>query len=382
MKKAFSALLIFFTVFTFTFLHNYASLSAAEQKEETLFPVKFREVWGYLMRGEEKLLRGDEPVTDLCYFSCTIDASGRLRGSVNPPVLPENGSVKRRMHIVIADLENTRLMNLILDPSRGARDQLVADILELSKKFDGVQIDFEAVAGKDGPNFLAFLKMIKEGMEPGKIFSVALPAKRIQVDDAYDYSAIAAIADRVFIMAYDQHWSTSKPGPVASLSWCKAVLEYALTVVPAEKLVMGIPLYGRSWKNEKIVKRVPVKSRYAKNSKKSKKKKKVKTKVISWTVVRSRSIKTAHVSDLIDMKNAELEYSADTGFIIRSKNRSNEIIYCDDVNATMEKFLYYSGYVDNIGFWRLGMESPEMWKAIGLENGAEPQRDEATGAGE
>lgn len=380
MKKAFSALLIIFTMSAI--LQNYKMVSAAEQaqqKDETVFPVKFKEVWGYLMRGEEKVFRGDETVTDVCYFSCSIDPEGRLRAGVNPPVLPDLDGKKRRVHIVIADLDNTRLMTLILDPSRGARDKLVADIVELSKKFDGVQIDFEAVAGRDAGNFLEFLRLIRQGMEPGKIFSVALPAKRIEVSDAYDYAAVSAIADRIYIMAYDQHWSTSSPGPVASLSWCKAVMTYALTVVPSEKLIMGIPLYGRSWRNEKIVKRVKLKGKYTKNSKK---KKKPRTKVVTKTVVKSRSIKSAHIPDLIDRKNAVKEYSPDTGFIIRYKNRSKEIIYCDDVNATMEKFLFYSEHIDSIGFWRLGMENRDLWKAIDLEIEDDTLSSDTTGAGE
>ncbi len=383
MKRLFPLILVFVSVFTV--FQNYKYLSAADQsenKDETIFPVKFREVWGYLMRGEEKLFKGNEPVTDLCYFSCTITPEGKLRGNVNPPVLPENADFKRRTHIVIADLDNTRLMNLILDPGRSARDRLVADIIELSKNFDGVQIDFEAISRSDGPNFQVFLKMIKDGMEPGKVFSVALPARRSRVDDAYDYTAISAIADRVFIMAYDQHWSTSRPGPVASLSWCKAVLDYSLTVVPPEKLVMGIPLYGRSWKKEKIVKRVKVKSKYAGKSKKSKKRKKAKTKVVTRTVVRSKSIRTSKIPDLIERKSGVKEYSADTGYIIRYNNRSREIIYCDDVNATMEKFLYYSEHIDSIGFWRLGMENRDLWKAIDLHNEIVNMPSEQTGAGE
>lgn len=385
MRKLFPFILIFVAVFTI--LHDYRIVSAAEPSEqeqgiEAVFPVKFKEVWGYLMRGEEKLFRGDEPVTDLFYFSCTIAPDGKLRGSVNPPVLSEIDGKKRRIHIVIADLENTRLMNFILDPSRGARDNLVADIVELSKRFDGVQIDFEAVAGRDAGNFLEFLRLIREGMEPGKVFSVAVPARRTKVDDAYEYSAIASVADRVFIMAYDQHWSTSRPGPVASLSWCKAVLDYSLTTIPPEKLVMGIPLYGRSWKNEKIVKRVKVKSKYAKNSRKNKKARKTKTKVITRTVVKSKSIRTSKIPDLIDKRNTVKEYSADTGYIIRYNNRSKEIIYCDDVNATMEKFLYYSEHIDSIGFWRLGMENRELWKAIDLDDGMDDIPSENTGAGE
>lgn len=380
MKKTFSAILLFITVLVI--LQHPGHATGDEKKDEAVFPVKFREVWGYLMRGEESVFTGEEPVTDICYFSCTIDGNGKLRSNVNPPVLPDLNGKKRRVHIVIADLDNTRLMTLILSPKKGVREQLVQDIIALSEKFDGVQIDFEAVENSDAANFLEFLKLIKAGLKPEKIFSVALPAKRVRVVDAYDYAAISAIADRVYIMAYDQHWSTSEPGPVASLAWCKAIMSYALTVVPAEKLIMGIPLYGRSWRNEKIVQRIKIKSKHAKN-RKSKKSRKTRTKIITKTVVRSRSIKTAHISGLADSKNIEKEYSTDTGFVIRHKNRSKEIIYCDDVNATMEKYLYYSGYVNCIGFWRLGMESPELWKGICLEDLDEPEPAETvTGAGE
>ncbi len=73
---------------------------------------------------------------------------------------------------------------------------------------------------------------------------------------------------------------------------------------------------------------------------------------------------TKQISSLIAVKNAVTKYSPEAGFSIKYNGRSKEVLYCDDVNATMEKFLYYRRFVDAIGFWRLGMESPEMWKEI------------------
>jgi spore germination protein len=335
------------------------------QVENVQFPVEFREVWGYLMRGGEKVFKGNEPVTDVCYFGCGINSNGRINVNVTPPSLPEINGRKRRIHMVIADLKNTRLMHYILDPGKGARELLVGDIIEVSKKFDGVQIDFEAVGKNDAANFLEFLRMIKAGLETGKTFSVALPPKVMKVDNAYDYRAISAIVDKVYIMAYDQHWSMSKPGPVASLSWCRDIMTYAMSEVPPEKLIMGIPLYGRSWQEMKIVKRIHLKKKLAKNVKKVKP---GRTIVITRHVTKSHSVGTKQISDLIAVKNAVKKYSSEAGFSIKYNGRSNEILYCDDVYAIMEKFLYYRGFVDAIGFWRLGMESPEMWKEIMIKN--------------
>ena len=323
-------------------------------------PVEFREVWGYLMRGEENVFKGDEPITDICYFSCEVNSCGRINTAVNPPVLPEVNGRKRKVHMVIANLEGVRMMHYVLNPEKGARAMLVDDIIEVSKKFDGVQIDFEAVSPDDAGNFLEFLKLIKAGLDPGKTLSVALLPKKSRVKDAYDYKAISGIVDRIFIMAYDQHWSTSKPGPVASLSWCTNILAYAISEIPAEKLIMGIPLYGRSWQNVKIVERVRPRKKQAANNKAGKKQAVTRTRYVT----RSRSVKTCNISRLVSDKNSVKEYSQETGFKIKYKGSSTKILYCDDVNATMEKYLYYSRFVDSIGFWRLGMESPEMWKGI------------------
>ena len=83
-----------------------------------------------------------------------------------------------------------------------------------------------------------------------RVLSAALPARTKKLSrDAYDYAKITALVDRVFVMAYDEHWSRGVPGPVASFRWCQNIAEYALTSVGTEKLIMGQPFYGRTWGN-------------------------------------------------------------------------------------------------------------------------------------
>src|SRR5437762_3350122 len=64
---------------------------------------------------------------------------------------------------------------------------------------------------------------------------------------AYDLKAISESVDFLCLMTYDQHTTWTVPGPVAGWNWTVANLDYALRVVPPQKLALGIPLYGYHW---------------------------------------------------------------------------------------------------------------------------------------
>jgi spore germination protein YaaH len=295
-------------------------------------PVPFKEIWGYMLRGEEKSFKGTEPVTDIFYFSCDVNSKGRININIKPPKLPKLDGKRRKVHIVISELENYSLMQRVLRSDSSLRDYLIDDILEVAEKFDGVQIDFESVPFGSAADFHKFLSIIKLGLDNGKILSVALPPRRRSVPgDPYDYKKISEIADRVYVMAYDQHWSTSNPGPVASLSWCRDIVRYAAKTIPESKLVMGIPLYGRAW--------------YDRNS--------------------SCAIMAKHVPILLNRKTAISQWTFEYGLKI-SFSDSRDIIFYDDIQALREKFFLYKRYVDSIGFWRLGMEERALWNEISL----------------
>jgi spore germination protein YaaH len=126
--------------------------------------------------------------------------------------------------------------------------------------FDGVDLDYENFAFNDGketwdatrPNWVAFLGELAAVLHAdGKTLTVSVPPvyddKRTADSGywVYDYAAMGQIVDHIRIMAYD--FSTGEPGPIAPIDWVTQLVKAARSMVPSDRLMLGIPVYGYDW---------------------------------------------------------------------------------------------------------------------------------------
>ena len=129
--------------------------------------------------------------------------------------------------------------------------------LVTQQDYAGVDLDFEGLHAADRQAFSTFVTDLATALHArGKILSVAVFAKTTDAgyggqNVAQDYAAIGRAADQVRLMAYDYHWNTSAPGPIAPVGWVRDVLAYAKTQIPLSKIILGIPLYGYDWAGNK-----------------------------------------------------------------------------------------------------------------------------------
>lgn len=120
---------------------------------------------------------------------------------------------------------------------------------------DGISLDFEGLGVSQRADYVDFVRLLYNELHPrGKTITVAVAANpygwTTGWQGSYDYPGLAQYADFLMIMAYDESWNGSKPGPVASLAFVERSIQYALNSgVPNEKIVLGLPFYGRIWSN-------------------------------------------------------------------------------------------------------------------------------------
>jgi spore germination protein YaaH len=147
-------------------------------------------------------------------------------------------------------------------------------------------------------------------------------------------------------MAYDEHWSTSSPGPVASLPWCAKVVDYAKSAVEIDKIVMGLPLYGRAWQDRRLAK----------------------------------ALRFQNVLDLVAEKNGTTSYAPERGASFEYSENVVVTVFFDDHRSLMEKLrLYRAREVHSVSFWRIGQGPPLLWSSI--ENAANGTGTAARGSG-
>ncbi|HHY74859.1 MAG TPA: glycoside hydrolase [Bacillus bacterium] len=122
---------------------------------------------------------------------------------------------------------------------------------------DGINIDMEGLSHTEKDSFSQFIKVLSEKLPAEKELSVAVAANPKGLTTgwhgSYDYKKLAEYADYLIIMAYDESYGGSDPGPVASLDFVEKSIQYALNQgIAGDKIVLGIPFYGRIWRVEDL----------------------------------------------------------------------------------------------------------------------------------
>jgi spore germination protein len=138
-------------------------------------------------------------------------------------------------------------------------DAHVAALVALcvSKGYDGIDLDWEAMRPRDKDLLSTFVSRLADGLhQEGKILSMAIAPKDSEpgtwsAPQSEDYAALGTALDEFKIMTYDYSGSWSPPGPIAPPVWMDSVLTYTESLVAPAKVMMGVPFYGYDWRGKR-----------------------------------------------------------------------------------------------------------------------------------
>ncbi|MFC7392198.1 LysM peptidoglycan-binding domain-containing protein [Scopulibacillus cellulosilyticus] len=148
-----------------------------------------------------------------------------------------------------SQLAHTILSNVTL------QNRLLTNIVNTmrSKRYRGLNIDFENVLPNDRESYNQFLRRAVNRLHPeGYFVSSSLAPKTSATQqgvlyEAHDYPAHGEILDFVVLMTYEWGYRFGPPQAVSPINQIRAVLDYAVTAIPRNKIMMGFQLYARDW---------------------------------------------------------------------------------------------------------------------------------------
>jgi spore germination protein len=206
--------------------------------------------------------------------------------------------------------------------------------------FDGLNIDFELLPPGDRSALDRFVHDVRTALGPHKVLAVSvfpLVGMPASVNGADDYPGLAASATYLVIMAYDHHYSGGPPGPVAPYAWVADAVAAARRLVPANKLVLAIGMYGYDW------------SRTSGPGPAT---------TLSDVAVKALARQLGIVPRYIPSESQNT-------FTYRSGGTTHVVWYMGDRSAAARAALARREHLAGIALWRLGYEDPAFWRAIG-----------------
>ena len=221
------------------------------------------------------------------------------------------------------------------------RENFINNILGIMKTngYQGVNLDFEGIFASNREDYSNLVIELKNSLSSlGYLFQISVPAKAFDNptnswNGAYDYNMIGQYADQVLLMTYDEHGPWGLEGPVASINWVSEVTKYSLTVIPKEKVLLGLAAYG-----------------------------------YDWSISGNKALSINNINNIISQNNIIVQWDSlsqtphfnytDSSGIIHTIWYENNYSIAFKLNLVNENDLL------GIGIWRLGLEDSLYWDKI------------------
>ncbi len=185
------------------------------------------------------------------YFNCQV-SSGRVSGGDVPAVT----AYAHARGIVVMPRFNCQdgptVHQILTDPQTRAATLARLAAIARDPLYAGLCLDLENDGAADREALSTFVAALAQKLHAlRKKLSVVVDgvaSENTTVSTGfYDYRALSAAANWIFVLAWGAHWEGSAPGPIAPLGEAEAVVGYISSLPYASRFVLGAPMYGLDW---------------------------------------------------------------------------------------------------------------------------------------
>lgn len=227
------------------------------------------------------------------------------------------------------------------------QNKLIDQILETisAKGYQGLDVDFEYIPGERREAYAMFIHRLEERLSVlGLPVIVALAPKTRAgqpglLYEAHDYALLGEAADFVLLMTYEWGYTAGPPMAVAPLPNVRAVLDYAVTEIPQEKIYLGIPNYGYDW---------PLPFRQGETQ--------------------AKSISNQAAVELALQYGAEIQFDQTAQapwFAYTASDGARHVVWFEDARSMSAKLRLISEYgLYGAGYWNLMRPNPQGWAVL------------------
>ncbi|MYL41393.1 LysM peptidoglycan-binding domain-containing protein [Virgibacillus salexigens] len=286
-------------------------------------------------------------LTYLAIFSYRVGRDG----SLTPPPLnglseiaQQNNAAKMLVVTNLEEGEFSQELGHIIVTVQSVQNTLLDNIVNTATTggYSDVHFDFEFLPPEDREAYNNFLRKAKERLsQAGLLMSTALAPKTSATQtgqwyEAHDYAAHGEIADFVVLMTYEWGYSYGPPMAVSPLDQVREVVEYALTEMPADKILLGQNLYGYDW-----------------------------TLPYEEGGEAAQAVSPQQAITIARENNAEIKFDegSQAPYFTYTDNEGNQHeVWFEDARSIQAKFNLIKGLgLLGISYWKLGLAFPQNW---------------------
>lgn len=288
-------------------------------------------------------------LTYLSIFSYQVNADGSLNDIPDEAIIEAARAKNVAPLMVITNIKeeggfDSDIAHTILN-DENVQKTLIDNVLKtLPKGYHGLDVDFEYIYPEDREKYNQFIKKVVDTLHPqGYTVSTALAPKTSRdqkglLYEAHDYPFHGTELDHIILMTYEWGYTRGPAQAVSPINRVEKVLDYATSVIPSQKIFMGIPNYGYDWT-------LP----FVQGSS-------------------ARSLSNTQAINLASKVGASINFdllSQSPYFYYYDKDRKKHVVWFEDARSIESKLKLVNTYnLGGVSYWTINKFFPQNWLVL------------------